>query len=344
MRWSIWIGLLGFLLGVSAQAASFDCAKAQSKVEKMICADVELSSLDEALALAYSAASRLSDNPLVLQTAQKQWLKQRDQCSNIACVKTLYITRITALPLKQAFTVLKDDITPNYPPLNNFCQTMADNLNSMSSWPPAYCERPLNPAFPNLTLPQWREWEVEEFDKRWHLLEQAINHENSKIASRKDERWTDADTQRWREGVRTKEAIIEETILPENTISDFESRRLLRINSVRSHLSLESFKQYYQEKYGQPLDISKYPDSCVPGLLIQLTDDGLAVNNNARALSSTATQSQLWLYEYEPGKYELFDQFWMGATLGFRAAILTHASEMCKIFYVNKNQIQGAKK
>lgn len=42
--------LLGLLvLALPAQAASFDCAKAGTKVEKLICGDVELSKLDEEL-------------------------------------------------------------------------------------------------------------------------------------------------------------------------------------------------------------------------------------------------------------------------------------------------------
>ena len=40
----------------TVEAASFDCAKANSKIEKLICNDNELSLLDEKLNLAYKAA------------------------------------------------------------------------------------------------------------------------------------------------------------------------------------------------------------------------------------------------------------------------------------------------
>ncbi|HMB56881.1 MAG TPA: lysozyme inhibitor LprI family protein [Arenimonas sp.] len=43
-------------LTASAQAASFDCRKAASKIEKNICADPELSRLDEQMAVAYKHA------------------------------------------------------------------------------------------------------------------------------------------------------------------------------------------------------------------------------------------------------------------------------------------------
>jgi uncharacterized protein len=57
-----WIVLGGLVLQGAAQAASFDCAKAQSKVEKIICADAELSKLDEDLATAYWLAIRNHTN------------------------------------------------------------------------------------------------------------------------------------------------------------------------------------------------------------------------------------------------------------------------------------------
>ena len=53
----LWVGLCSglFLLlaPLAGQAASFDCAKARAKIEKAICADKELSALDERMAAAY---------------------------------------------------------------------------------------------------------------------------------------------------------------------------------------------------------------------------------------------------------------------------------------------------
>lgn len=42
-----WMGWLLCLVAVPVQAASFDCGKAGTKVEKLVCADAELSKLDE---------------------------------------------------------------------------------------------------------------------------------------------------------------------------------------------------------------------------------------------------------------------------------------------------------
>jgi len=66
---------LGF--GVPAvQAASFDCAKASSQVEKAICANPALSRADEVLARAYATAlGGLSDEAkAAVQAGQREWL------------------------------------------------------------------------------------------------------------------------------------------------------------------------------------------------------------------------------------------------------------------------------
>lgn len=53
--------LLGSVF-IEAQAASFDCDKAATKIEKMICSDKELGSLDEDLLKAYKLNRTDLDN------------------------------------------------------------------------------------------------------------------------------------------------------------------------------------------------------------------------------------------------------------------------------------------
>lgn len=48
------------LCAESAAAQSFDCAKAQTRIEKMVCADRSLADLDEYLGRYYSAARDLN--------------------------------------------------------------------------------------------------------------------------------------------------------------------------------------------------------------------------------------------------------------------------------------------
>lgn len=60
----------------AAQAASFDCAKASTPVEKAICANPDLSRADEVLARAYATAlGGLSDEAkAAIQASQREWL------------------------------------------------------------------------------------------------------------------------------------------------------------------------------------------------------------------------------------------------------------------------------
>lgn len=92
------IGLLSCLATAQpAQAASFDCAKATTKIEKLICADAELSKLDDELNVAYNIA--MQDEPYAenVQQTQKQWLRDRNQCRAADCVKKQYEMRLAAL-------------------------------------------------------------------------------------------------------------------------------------------------------------------------------------------------------------------------------------------------------
>ncbi len=88
------IALLG--LG-TAQAASFDCAKASHPSEKMICASPLLSTLDEQMAAAYGKARRESPNAEALKQEQMQWLKEARACTNEPCMMQAYQTRLMAL-------------------------------------------------------------------------------------------------------------------------------------------------------------------------------------------------------------------------------------------------------
>ena len=91
--------LLGWLaLSFVAQAASFDCSKAQSKIEKMICADAELSRLDEEIAKVYGDVLKKSPDEALLKKQQRGWLKARNlDCKDVPCLRELYQKRIAVL-------------------------------------------------------------------------------------------------------------------------------------------------------------------------------------------------------------------------------------------------------
>ena len=71
------LGLVLFAFSCATHAASFDCKKAQSKMEKAICENPKISKLDEELAESYQAAKgKLSaDAQKVFVAGQRSWVK-----------------------------------------------------------------------------------------------------------------------------------------------------------------------------------------------------------------------------------------------------------------------------
>lgn len=87
------------LLGAGqARAAGIDCGKAAAGVERMICEDPDLKSLDSQLAAAFAGAMDRSARPAEVRQGQRAWLKVRDACaSDLACARGAYRKRIKAL-------------------------------------------------------------------------------------------------------------------------------------------------------------------------------------------------------------------------------------------------------
>lgn len=87
---------------------SFDCAKASTKAEKMICNDEsgELQNLDKQLFESYQAIkAKLDENDKkALLDSQKSWLKTREKCESKECLKELLQHRIKELQNYTAHT------------------------------------------------------------------------------------------------------------------------------------------------------------------------------------------------------------------------------------------------
>ncbi|MDQ1921125.1 lysozyme inhibitor LprI family protein [Massilia pseudoviolaceinigra] len=82
-----------------ASAASYDCPKAVSNVEKMVCADPELSRLDDDLHGSYKRAVARVGDELAMRQWQRNWLKSQalNGCKTAQCVKVAYGTRVKLL-------------------------------------------------------------------------------------------------------------------------------------------------------------------------------------------------------------------------------------------------------
>jgi uncharacterized protein len=85
---------LAELTGI-AHAASFDCRKAGSPIEKMICSDPVLSDLDEVLARSYAQAIAVQPDSQHFRLMQRQWLKDvRNRANGLDSLKGVYRDRI----------------------------------------------------------------------------------------------------------------------------------------------------------------------------------------------------------------------------------------------------------
>ncbi len=87
------------LLATSAvTAASFDCDKASTKGERIVCADTALSDLDEQLASIYRQALGLAQaGASEPKSSQRTWLKRRNACADSSCIATACRERIAEL-------------------------------------------------------------------------------------------------------------------------------------------------------------------------------------------------------------------------------------------------------
>jgi uncharacterized protein len=78
--------------------ATFDCAKATTRVESMICGDRYAADLDGRAGSYYGTALAISEHPDQLKAEQHSWLAtQRDQCPDIVCVRRAYERRFEIL-------------------------------------------------------------------------------------------------------------------------------------------------------------------------------------------------------------------------------------------------------
>ncbi|GEM_PF-558424 len=89
------VAFLSFATG--AHAASFDCAKASTLVEKAICSDAKLSELDDSLMKAYKKALASSPDASGLKSQQRAWLTVRNKCVDASCLNHAYADRLNAL-------------------------------------------------------------------------------------------------------------------------------------------------------------------------------------------------------------------------------------------------------
>jgi len=162
----------------AAFAASFDCAKAVTQVEKLICSDPELSKLDDRLGADYKKATDLSRqqrgaslgvDPILIQD-QVEWLKSRNTCKDAACIKKSYTTRLFGL--RGSIEFRERALNPPPPPTPptpgkslyvlekgkgvEVCEAYGKNLNTPKPRLPYVCGRSVHPEL-GFSKPDWQQ-------------------------------------------------------------------------------------------------------------------------------------------------------------------------------------------
>jgi uncharacterized protein len=129
----------------SANAASFDCAKAASFSEKAVCSDPTLSSLDDTLGARYTQAYAVTPDKRALAAVRDhEWRWRQTHCRDKACVADWYERRIAELsadidpkaPLEPAVSVVTPSVSAlaaakptQKPPVAPSAQTLIVNVH-----------------------------------------------------------------------------------------------------------------------------------------------------------------------------------------------------------------------
>jgi uncharacterized protein YecT (DUF1311 family) len=77
--------------------ASFDCATPGTPAERIVCSDTQLAALDVRMAQMYQQGLNLVTDKNEFSGQQRQWLSERNSCSDKPCLATSYDERIKEL-------------------------------------------------------------------------------------------------------------------------------------------------------------------------------------------------------------------------------------------------------
>ena len=120
-----------WLFSLSATAAGFDCAKAQSPVEKLICDDQGLSTNDSFLDGLYQLvkAQKNQQEAQTIIVSQRKWLKDaRNLCTDKNCLNEAYVNRQSEL-FELVDRVISCETMRQYPQLV-FTRGLLNNLRA----------------------------------------------------------------------------------------------------------------------------------------------------------------------------------------------------------------------
>lgn len=79
---------------------SFACVKTATTAERLICSDAELSRLDRIMAELHAETLSLllnAEQASQANLAQRAWLKSRNRCADVQCLRRAYFGRVAEL-------------------------------------------------------------------------------------------------------------------------------------------------------------------------------------------------------------------------------------------------------
>lgn len=215
------IGIAGLaIFSSSLLAASFDCAKAATPIEKMICESPPVSNLDEQLTADYKVALEKATDKDTLKQQQRAWLKEkRNACKDATCLFTVYQQRLvelsnTSVNLGNNSQDLNGSATTKKPSSNAIvipenkrienqklpltfklvegdsypiCQPYVDMLNKTKYMEYPSCERKLLPEYKQFKALQWVE--VTDMKEKLRAVEDGITMEYASFLGLNDPRF-----------------------------------------------------------------------------------------------------------------------------------------------------------
>ncbi|WP_416462144.1 lysozyme inhibitor LprI family protein [Rubrivivax gelatinosus] len=92
---------------MAAAQPGFDCQRARTAVERLVCSDADLARADARMSAAYTALALRWDEDRSLRRTQRRWLRERNACgADAACVAAAYAAHNTVL--EQALAKVPD--------------------------------------------------------------------------------------------------------------------------------------------------------------------------------------------------------------------------------------------
>lgn len=79
--------------------ASFDCAKAGTRIEHLICSDPVLAELDVAMGMQYKSIMEVANDKKHHREQQREWIKERNRCQDAQCVADSYTEHLEQLDM-----------------------------------------------------------------------------------------------------------------------------------------------------------------------------------------------------------------------------------------------------